>query len=312
MEVRQVTTKDVDQWAGLLALTFDRTIGDMKKLWAWLNSGYQVFAWGAWDGDRLVAQYSCLQSTILLPHCKEPRSIGISTNMAVHPDYRGTGLIKAVSQPVYESLLAAGAVAGIGFSNSEGVKVDRHSKSYGYQVVGRLAIKLMWPLPRLDHKEITFSGTWPESRWVDTSQSKASIRFNSTPQMIHHRYALHPFRTYRFGFWQEHDEIRGLVVDRPAYVGSVKGVSLLAAYGDNLNEVLRRWIAGVKSQDAKFIHFIATPFSSILASLKSIGTCWTLPYSRSPHYLTVKPLCEELRPLLTSFNHWDCIGGNIL
>lgn len=80
VEIRELGDADVLAWAGLLALTFGRNVDDMLKLWRWFNTGYHLVAWGAWDGARLVAQYSCLQSSLLLPHYPEPFSIGISTN----------------------------------------------------------------------------------------------------------------------------------------------------------------------------------------------------------------------------------------
>ena len=109
MDIRELGDADVLAWTQLLALTFGRNVDDMARLWHWFRAGYQLLTWGAWDGDRLVAQYSCLRSSLLLPSRSEPFSIGISTNMTVHPDYRGRGLIREVSRPVYQALEAGGA-----------------------------------------------------------------------------------------------------------------------------------------------------------------------------------------------------------
>jgi len=36
------------------------------------------------------------------------------------------------------------------------------------------------------------------------------------------------------------------------------------------------------------------------------------PISRSPYYLTVKPLCDDTPAALFDFAAWDCMGGDIL
>ncbi|MEZ4646792.1 MAG: GNAT family N-acetyltransferase [Chloroflexota bacterium] len=80
-----------------------------------MQQGDGLLAWGAWDGARLAAQYSCLLTSLRLPGTEEPARVGMSINMAVHPDYRGQGLIKQVSQPV---LCGAG---GVGWRGWRGV-----------------------------------------------------------------------------------------------------------------------------------------------------------------------------------------------
>jgi hypothetical protein len=37
-----------------------------------------------------------------------------------------------------------------------------------------------------------------------------------------------------------------------------------------------------------------------------------VPYSRSPYYLTAKPLTADLPAGFMDFRHWDCVGGDIL
>src|SRR5690349_13675851 len=124
--------------ADLLAASFGRTSAEMSQLLRYLYAGYSVIAWGAWDGDRLVAQYSCLLTSLNVPGMDVPMLVGMSVNMAVHPDYQGRGLIKQIAQPVYQAVGEQGGMAGVGFSNAAGVKVDRRSKGYGYQVIGQM------------------------------------------------------------------------------------------------------------------------------------------------------------------------------
>lgn len=309
MDIREVTQNDRAAWANLIAVSFTRVPEQMVQLWDWLQMGDGLVAWGAWDGEQLVAQYSCLLTTLLLPDEADPVRVGMSVNMAVHPDYRGRGLIKQVSHPVYEALTAMGGRAGVGFSNAAGVKVDRHSKGYGYQVVGKLVPHLSVLLHLPQYAPLTLTDNWPHRPWLTTPVKGENICFGATPADIRLRFAEHPFRRYQFGVWEDAHHVRGVVVYRPI---GVHGVSLLGVFGEDTRELLGRWQAAVYQTGVRFIHCLTTPTSSILSYLHAQGLCLLLPWTRSPYYLTVKCLDERIRPLLTNFERWDCMGGDIL
>ncbi|HEX2908591.1 MAG TPA: GNAT family N-acetyltransferase, partial [Phototrophicaceae bacterium] len=215
MELAPLTLEDAPAWAELLATAFDRSPADMRQLLGWLHQGRELVAWGAWDADRLVAQYACLLTHLYLPHSQTIVEAGMSLNMAVHPDYRGRGLIKQVSKPVYEAVQARGGLAGVGFSNANGVKVDRHSQSYGYQVCGQLQPALAWIPPRRSRATLELTDTLPPSFHCPTATLNGLASFVNTDQFIYHRYAQHPFRRYCFGLWREGENINGLIVYRP-------------------------------------------------------------------------------------------------
>lgn len=312
MNLRPLTTDDLVPWAGLLAAAFDRRPDEMQQLLTWFQASPGLLAWGAWDKGKLVAQYSCLLKTLWAPGAETPLLVGLSTNMAVHPDYRGRGLIKLVSQPVYEALAEKGGVAGVGFSNAAGVKVDRRSQGYGYQVVGRMDSKLVWlgrkedtavPLPLTDRYS---PSTWCEWRRPDF------IHFQADARTVVFRFAAHPYRHYRFGIWEEKGEVLGVTVHRPIQINRIVGASLLAAYSSDLPELLRRWTAGIRQERVKFVHVLTSPRSPLWPALQSCGAGVSLPFTRSPYYLTVKPLCQEDLPGLLDFSRWDCCGGDIL
>src|SRR5688572_23553114 len=78
----------------------------------WLYRLFQPFAYGVWEDERLVAQYTALKRP--LAYQGDLLSVGMSVNMAVHPDYRGRGYIKKMSAPVYDALKAEGVCFGLG------------------------------------------------------------------------------------------------------------------------------------------------------------------------------------------------------
>jgi hypothetical protein len=57
---------------------------------------------------------------------------------------------------------------------------------------------------------------------------------------------------------------------------------------------------------------LTTPASSLLRALKKTAVSIRLPYSRTPYYLTAKPLCAHTPTSLFDMARWDCIGGDVL
>lgn len=323
MEIRPLTLADSPDWAALLAAAFDRTPSDMVRLLAWLHLCYPMIAYGVWSGDVLAAQYSCLVHQVRLPRrWLSPQSeessdrllVGMSVNMATHPAHRGRGLIKQASRPVYDALLRIGAVAGVGFSNAEGVQVDRRSKGYGYRVVGRLTptIALLHPFTRHNVSPLTLSDHWDATADQLPIAAPDGLHFIHTAEMLRHRFAGHPFRKYQFGVWWEGTQVRGVVVYRQTRLLGLPGVSLLAAAGDDLPSLLRHWAAALSATGVRIVHMLSTPHAELRTALGQIAICLPQPISRNPYYLTVKALNDHTPEALFTLDHWDCVGGDVL
>ena len=261
MKFSPLTLNDIEPWADLLALSFNRKTNDMRKLLIYLKPRQQLLAWGAWDGSRLAAQYSCLLRDLCLPRQPNPASVGMSINMAVHPDYRGRGLVKNVSRPVYEALQARGCLAGVGFSNAAGVKVDKRSKGYGYRVVGKMKPMLVCVLRPPSVEPLTITDKWPDISPINQTD-KRSIRLCATPSTIFERFAAHPFRQYRYGTFAADEKGQGVVVYKDFELsGRLKSlnrrcVSLLMAYGDDLDVLLGRWLRALWQEGIYFVHLL--------------------------------------------------------
>lgn len=313
MRMECLTLAQIEPWAELLALAFGRRPAEMRALLAWFHAGEGLIAWGAWEGSQLVAQYSSWLTALRLPGEAVPARVGLCVNLAVHPAYRGRGLVKQVAGPVYTALAERGGVAGVGFSNAAGVQVDRRSQGYGYRVVGQLAPLLVFlRRERRPCVPVTLTEQWPAAPWRFAGAEDEALRFAATPETVAWRFAAHPFRRYHYGVWLEDGAVRGLVVARPVRWGGLPGATLLAAYSDDLPALLAGWAAALRAQGGRFIHALATPCAAARAAWRPLGLSLTLPYSRSPYYLTIKPLQETLTPLLLDFSRWDCLGGDIL
>lgn len=310
MHIAPLTPRDKPQWAALLAVAFNRTAADMLRLLDWLHIGHTVIGWGAWDGDTLAAQYNCAMMDVQLSG-GSTASVGMSINMAVDPAYRGRGLIKQVSRPVYEAAAACGGIAGVGFSNKQGVKVDLKSKSYGYQVVGRLQSLVVWLRPQKS-AVLCLTDQWPLLPFEPAVNSLDTyIHFAATPETLAHRFAHHPFRHYQLGVWQEAGKVQGVVVYRKTRIAGLNGASLLAVYSAQPAELLARWSAALQQTGVRFVHLLSTSQGNLRSALNRLGYVAALPYSRSPYYLTVKPFTHTPSTFL-NFASWDCLGGDIL
>lgn len=61
----------------------------------------------------------------------------ICTDMCTAIDHRGKGLISQLSSRVYKDVTSKGYDFSVGFSNDDGIKVDKYASNYGYKIVGR-------------------------------------------------------------------------------------------------------------------------------------------------------------------------------
>lgn len=309
MDLQPLTQDDVIEWGELLSICFEQEAENMEQLLCWLQSLGHLVAYGLWDNGRLVAQYACLQRDLYYENTSI--SIGMSMNMAVHPDYRGQGLVKRVSRPVYEALKTYGMSAGMGFSNAQGVKVDKRSKGYGYHVVGQ-----MHPLLAMSRNfktsTLKISNVFPDNVRHENRLLSDRIHFYKKWEYLRQRYAQHPFRQYQYGIWKDEEQIQGIVVYKTVTLWGMKAVALLDIYGDNLGELLRRWSTTLKQEGIHFIHVLTSPNATIKQLLQCHYQVIKLPITHHPYYLTVKPLSKKCDLGLLAFDSWDLIGGDIL
>lgn len=311
MKITPLTLDHLTPWSQLLAACFNRRAEDMAQLLRFLQPESRLIAWGAWDGTVLAAQYSCWLTAVHHPGCLEALPVGMSINMAVHPAYRGRGLVKQMADPVYAALLERGAVAGVGFSNAQGVQVDRHSKGYGYEVVGQLRPSLFYLRRGLESEPLSLASHWPKQSFYPFSLPE-SYGFHHTPETLQHRFAQHPFRQYRFGVWEQACKIAGIVVYRQARWGPFPVITLLSAHSHDLVGLCQRWLAAIQRQGFCLVHVLTSPAASVLTALRRTAVSIPIHHARTPYYLTLKPLCPTMPASLHHFAAWDCTGGDIL
>lgn len=312
MDYRSLTLDDRTAWARLLATSFERTPEQMEQLLLWFHRGFELVTWGAWDGDRLVAQYNCRLLRLHVPGLPEPGLAGMGLNMVVDPAYRGRGLLETVAGPVHEMITERGCIAGVGFSSAGGLAVTKRSSSYAYQVLGPMASTVVALSHRRYPEPLELGEAWPDGELKLPEGDERFVRYAVTPESVHHRFAEHPFRRYRFGAWRDADEIRGLVVYRPVRLRGVPGMALLAAYGEDVPGLLARWAGAVRRTGVGLVHVVTSPASPLRDAVRAAGTRLPVPRSRTPYHLIARALREDTPRVLFDLDRWDAVGGDIL
>jgi hypothetical protein len=156
------------------------------------------------------------------------------------------------------------------------------------------------------------SEVWPAGELPRPAADPALVRYAATTESVRHRFAEHPFRHYSFGVWRDGDRVRGLIVFRRGRLRGIPGVALLAAYGDDLPQLLLRWAAAVRRRRVPIVHVLTSPASPMRDLVRVIGTRVTVPFSREPYHLIARALRDDTPRVLFDLDRWDCIGGDIL
>jgi hypothetical protein len=312
MELRPLTLSDRAKWARLLAVCFDRSPEQMETLLAWFHAGFPLVTMGAWDGDNLVAQYNCRLLELRVPGVAHPVPAGMGLNMAVDPAYRGRGLLDRVATPVHEIIAERGCVAGVGFSSVGGLAVTRASRSYAYDVLGPM-VSIVVPVARRRYPEtMQLSDTWPSGSFTLPEGDDRFVRYAVSPATLRHRFADHPFRRYAYAARGHDGVVDGLVVYRRVTLRGLPAASLLAAYGNDLPDLLARWAAALRTSGLHLVHLVTSPASPLRDASAAIGPRIVVPFSRNPYHLIARSLQPDTPPILFDLDRWDCAGGDIL
>ena len=188
-------------------------------------------------------------------------------------------------------LTERGCVAGVGFSSAGGLAVTRSSSSYGYEVLGSLASSVVVLSKRRYPEAIPVAEAMPAEVLDIPVTDNGYVRFMADGASI---------------------RIVGLIVYRPVRLRGIRGVGLLAAYGEDLPTLLGRWASALRQRGIRIVHMVTTPSSPLRRAAASIGPRFTAPFSREPYYLIARALGDDTPRVLFDLDRWDCVGGDIL
>lgn len=147
MEYKVFDLSLIEKVVGLLNLCFPKkNISAVSFVWKHIDEFFndKSLAMVAVDGDKVCA-FVCFTPTVISRNDKKYENFYSCAVQATHPDYRRRGLVSDLTQLIEKRL--GSEAQYLGFSNEDGVKIDKFSKKIAYEILGQMATKyfLSWP-----------------------------------------------------------------------------------------------------------------------------------------------------------------------
>jgi hypothetical protein len=145
------------------------------------------------DSGKVIGHYTNIP--IQLEYKQTTFNSMLCTDMATDIQFRGQGIISALSKRVYDDVRRNEYDMSFGYSNSEGVQMDLHSLSYGYSVVGRFVtyVKVILTAKKT---EITFA-LRDSFDLIDTLPASNFIRIHKNREYLQWRYSDKPGNDFK-------------------------------------------------------------------------------------------------------------------
>ncbi len=159
------------------------------------------------DTDSVVSHYTNIPITVIADRKYKAM---VCTDMCTDPKFRGQGLISQLSSRVYSEVRKQGYDFSIGFSNDQGVQVDKHSDKYGYQIIGRFVryFKVVLLASSAQYKLVK------NSNIAGFENNSSYYKILKTPEYITWRYTKKPNNDYEIFDINDEEKVLGLVVLR--------------------------------------------------------------------------------------------------
>lgn len=288
----------------LVSVSFQKPENSVKSTLLWKYQKAQSFSAIAVVGQQTyVAFYSNLRSD--LAWVNQEVSACLCLDMCTHPGYRGQGLVTKTSQLVYPAVVNAGIALSYGFSNEQGVRVDKHAHNYGYQVVGQLCSYTL--VPRSLHKSCFNPIT---SIPVDIKHQVPLLHVAKPAPFMQWRYQQKPHAQYQILSLKD-DPLMVVVLqchDRQCHIVDLIGdFSNVRAIAQFLGKVVAfcfyTWHRPVS------ISVLPNRWWQLIIEQRSIVAIHTRSV---PYYLTVKPHSQTFPADPLDPNNWWVTGGDIL
>lgn len=188
---------------------------DKKRLvlWKYFDNylGNKTITYIALDEERnVVGHYTNLP--IGVTYLGKTYRCMICTDMCTDIQHRGKGLITKLSAKVYNEVRKNNYDFSIGFSNDDGVQVDKHSNSYGYVIVGKFVryFKIVVYRKNISYK-LEKTNTLDKDYY---SHHSKYLRIKKDHDFLYWRYLKKPNREYEIYNIKENNKIIGYVILR--------------------------------------------------------------------------------------------------
>jgi hypothetical protein len=233
------------------------------------------------------------------------------TDMCTDVNHRGKGLISQLSDCVYKEICSKHYDFSLGFSNDEGVKVDKYAKNYGYYIVGKFVryFKLV-----LFRKQVTYQ-LIKVKQFSEGFKSANSRYFKvfKTVNYLQWRYVLKPNASYEIYKISADNKFIGYVVLRilknRCYIYDIISK-------DDDKEIMTNILRAIENKaldnNVRLIIYNVLD-NSYWCSLFNKYKYFKKENNKVNYYLTVKIHNHRIRKvLLLDKNNWLLMNGDIL
>ncbi len=315
--IRQLSVRDQAQLVNLFrqcypqAHTTERAV--RWKFFSYLLEKHPAIQMGAFTQDgSLVSQYSNLPLPLTFGK-KQIRGL-LCADMATAPGHRGKGLISRLSKLVYQQVVAQKYTVSIGFSNAQGVVVDKQASDYGYTILGPLPTyyKLVLPWQSKD-TNLLLTPNFKQQQ-LSYSSPKSLYSLEKSTAYLNWRYTALPEKKYQVYVGSSAGQEYAVVVRQQRGTLEVLDVLLTTFSIDTLRVLLRQVTALAAQKHAYrvvFSAFVPLAYRELLRSEHFVS----FQRKTTAYYVTVKPhtlaTVTEKKHLLDRENWW-LVGGDLL
>ncbi len=314
MEYKNLKKENIEELVNCLQDSFvSEKINQEYCLWRYFDSFFcnKMVSYFAEEKNKIVSAY--INTPLLISNFDKSFKAGCCAVIATRNEYQRQGLISKLSKLVYYDIEKNNYDFSIGFSNNSGIKVDKKSRDYNYQIIGEFHTYITAGLPffKSDYK----------LEKVDNFQadilSKNKINyfnFNKSKEYLDWRYKKNPKKHYNiYKIVLKKEDIGYIVVKYSKLSYTLHELCISNKYLSDLNNIMKALEKEAFKNKKLFVaynvldnNFWKDIFNSRRYVKKNV--------QKDKFYLTVKIHNKnlKLRDELLDENKWFLTAGNII
>ncbi len=297
MKLRKYVDTDARSVVDLLNLCFPQKKITMDTfLWKHFDGFFQNrSACYVAEDTQTICSFVCFTPMDIQLHHTTRRFYSCAVQ-ATHPEYRRQGWVTQLTQLVEKELGVN--TEYIGFSNSDGVKIDINSKKINYAIVGQLYTRYVPSFPNIPTIQIVKTNT-PEVSFLDCPY----LSVHKPDAYISWRYGRNEKGHYEYFSLSKNNQVIGSLICRTKkYRFEVKELLISSPHPEEYNEAIKSFA------NYSFFHGKFLVSYTYLDSVFWQHVFPTISRTRTiPIFLTVKSTDPETK----NPDNWFIQGGDI-
>jgi hypothetical protein len=305
--------KYFDGLVDLLSLTFSMKSKDKASVirWKFFDKVHKkrTVTYLALSDNTVVGHYSNIPLDV--SYGNKAIKATACIDMATHPDHRGKGLISQMSHEVYRHIEKQFDVS-IGFSNENGVKVDRSSKNYGYFIVGAF-VSFAKIVIHKKQTPYTLSKVHSFNKTVSESNDEKLFMLAKTQEYLKWKHIDNPYYSKTIYEIKENEHFVGYAMVKESknrwYVQDV----ILPQYNEQIISNVLKAIQNEAFEKGIRLVLVYVLDNSLWRNLLLKNKYAPAVLKRKKFYLTIKfhnKLNEQA--LMVDKDNWFVMGGDII